>query len=483
MKVSAFANTIFVALISGLFNTVSGECDGLLTENKVTQLNFFESTVGTNTLHLKDGELRYKNVGSFENKPLDLVVTVTSGDYTDIVEPWEDRGKIAPNGNGKYRDMFGNINLQTVPDKPKSGEGNFTMCIVDQVSNEPVTLEQFSWTIYDLDTRDVENGKVGIKEKLIIDAGQAQVYQMVDTAAYPTQVKLSCEDGSPASLTQTCPAGVRTIFHSSEVGVLNDNPTDPANLTDLQKQRSVSFTFVNKSCWSITYDHYCPADQDGYTGTVSECRKYNGGNFLFAGESKQIIEEGECQEPPPPPPTLSPSDSPSSAPSSMPSRSPTSAPSSDPTLPPPACPEDVTIIKTNGITEIDAGQAVQILEQDKDKTSVKVRLYQGWTSTSSRVDRIYYTYKHSNFNQKCHVVKDVTGLVNYEDITIQCYHTKAFARLDICVVDSNGALEPEGDNAEIAQCCKPDLPEVTPAVCYKFVINCASVCADADAIE
>ena len=61
MKVSAFANTIFVALISGLFNTVSGECDGLLTENKVTQLNFFESTVGTNTLHLKDGELRYKS--------------------------------------------------------------------------------------------------------------------------------------------------------------------------------------------------------------------------------------------------------------------------------------------------------------------------------------------------------------------------------------------------------------------------------------
>ena len=464
------------------------------------------------------------------------------------------------------------------------------MCIVEQGTYTPVTLEQFSWTVYDLDERNVDKPgkKICIKEKLIMDAGQAQVYQLVNTAAYPTQVKLSCEDGSPASLTQTCPAGVRTIFHSSEKGVGKDNPSDPANLTDLQKQRSVSFTFVNKSCWTFTYDHYCSVDQPEYTGGIPQCKSYTGGYFVFAGESEQIIEEGECQEPPPPPPTLSPSHTPtdnpsgfpsstptsmpshsptsapssnptvsptpspsdtptdnpsgfpSSAPTSMPSRSPTSAPSSDPSvsptpspsdtptvspsndptgtptndpsgsptispshsptsnpsgsptqkpatlspkiaasLPPSACPEDVTIIKTVGITEIDAGQAVQILEQKK--TFVKVRLYQGWTSTTSRVDRIYYTYKHSRLSQKCHVVDDVTGLVNYEDITIQCYHTKAFAQLDICVVDSGGALDPEGDNAEIAQCCNPNLPEETPTVCYKFVIHCASVCADADA--
>ena len=61
MKVSAFANTIFVALISGLFNTVSGECDGTLTEDKITQLDLSHSTVETNTLHLKDGEIRYKS--------------------------------------------------------------------------------------------------------------------------------------------------------------------------------------------------------------------------------------------------------------------------------------------------------------------------------------------------------------------------------------------------------------------------------------
>ena len=155
--------------------------------------------------------------------------------------------------------------------------------------------------------------------------------------------------------------------------------------------------------------------------------------------------------------------------------------SNSPTLLPPSCPEDVTIINTDGITEIDAGQAVRILEQDT--TSVTVRLYQGWTSSSSTVDRIYYSYRHSSFSQKCHVANDVIGSVDYEDITIQCYHTKAFALLEICVVDSGGALDPAGDNAEIAQCCYPDSPEETPAACYRFVVTCDSVCADTDAVE
>ena len=59
MKISAFA--FCLALISGLFNTVSGECDGTLTEAKITQLDLSHSKVETNTLHLKDGEIRYKS--------------------------------------------------------------------------------------------------------------------------------------------------------------------------------------------------------------------------------------------------------------------------------------------------------------------------------------------------------------------------------------------------------------------------------------
>jgi hypothetical protein len=59
MKV--FALTFLVALTSAaLFDTVSGECDGLLTEDKVTKLDFFDSTVETNTLH-EGGEIRYRS--------------------------------------------------------------------------------------------------------------------------------------------------------------------------------------------------------------------------------------------------------------------------------------------------------------------------------------------------------------------------------------------------------------------------------------
>jgi hypothetical protein len=53
-----FALTFLVALTSALFDTVSGQCDGLLTEDQITKLNFFDSTVETNTLH-EGGEIRY----------------------------------------------------------------------------------------------------------------------------------------------------------------------------------------------------------------------------------------------------------------------------------------------------------------------------------------------------------------------------------------------------------------------------------------
>jgi hypothetical protein len=472
----------------------------------------------------------------FNNEKLDLVVTVTSGDYTDITDVWISRDKVPPNGNG-LRGSFGSINLQTVQGLPKSGEGNFEMCIVKQDTYEPVTLEQFSWTIYDLDERGSDEGTdIVVKERFIMDVGQAKVYQLVTN----TKVQLSCEDGSAAP----CLGGVRTIFHSSEAGNGGDNPSNPNDLTPLQKQRSVSFTFANTSCWQFTYDHYCPVEQPGYTGNIESCKSYRGGNFLFAGESEEIIEDGECLTPSPTPnPTAFPTSSPSSVPTGSPSHVPTDvptgspshvptdvptgspshvptgapsnnpsasgspssdpsgSPSSDPTgspslnpttlspttspsIPPPACPEDVTIIKTDGITKIDAGQAVRILEQDT--TFVTVRLYQGWTSSSSTdnmVDRIYYTYKHSTFGQKCHEAEDVGGLAAYEDITILCYKTKAFAQLDICVADNGGALDPEGDNAEIPNCCYPDLPDGTPVVCYKFIVNCDSVCADAVDVE
>jgi len=466
MKV--FALTIFVTLTSALFDAASGaECDGEQGDRTITELNFFDSNVITTTLHEVGGELRYEDVGVFKDISLDLVVTVTSGDYTDIASTWENRDKNSDGELNGKNGQFGTINLQTVQGNPKSGEGNFKMCIVEKGTNVPVKLEKFSWSIFDLDWRseDVEKpnkvAKISVKEKFIIDASQAKEYRLTSS----TEIEVSCEDD--ADTAPNCEQG-RTIFHSTTYGTGNDNPADPTAMQQFQQDRSVVFTFQDTSCWQFTYDHYCPVDQFDYSyynvdntiiepetcSNFEDADPYSGGNFLFSGNATQISNDGDCFTPSP---TIS----------SSPSHSPTPAPS----IPPPACPEDVKIIHMDGITEVDPGQAIRILNQDTQ--SVTVRLYNGWTSTEEEVDKIFYTYKHDVFSQKCHDATDILGSVNYDDITIQCHHMVAFAELDICVVDVDGALNAEGDNAQIPTCCEPF---DGPTVCYKFVIYCESQC-------
>lgn len=475
----------------------------------VTEFDFFDSILTTNTLHLPDGELRYTDVGMFQNQKLDLRITVTSGDYTDIAQVWSDRGKDPEKKNGKGGDgSFGNINLQTVKGEPKSGEGNFRFCVVNEGTNDPITLEQFSWTIFDLDERgkDKGNNGVGLKEKFIMDVSQAEVYQLIED----TEVVVSCEDGTDSP----CAPGVRTVFHSSTNGKGEDNPEDPNDLTHVQMARSVSFTFKDTSCWDITYDHYCPVDQPGYTATDdTECRKYNGGNFLFSGSAEQIIEEGECLTMSP---TLSPSDSPTatpttssttSEPTSITTESPTSvptflnseippvpygiytsSPSSSPTTGPdfspplPYCAEDLKLLQTNGITEIELDSAIQIVKQDTN--SVTVRLQQSWTSSAEdKLDHIFYQYEEGLFKSDCKEETDVPGGEVYspEDITIQCMHDKPITKMTICVADSDGGfLDPVHDTATVPKCCHPEFDsDVVPTVCYKVLIECSSQCVDA----
>jgi len=326
----------FLALFAA---SASGDdCNGS-QETFITQLNFIDSEVEINTLHLEGGQLRFTNVGyHHNNKPLDIIVTVTSGSYTDIADTWaarteasttgrtwgpEKNGKVLVNGDPS---AFANINLQTVRGKPESGRGNFRMCIVDQESDDEVRLERFSWTVFDADERgeDTNNREV-LKEKMIIDMDQVDFYKL----APDTEIELRCEDeGAAISDGGTCNEG-RTIFHSSTHGKGRDNPTDPDNLTDEQLARSVLFSFVNTACWDFTYDHYCPTEQDGST---RRCKAYDGGNFLFAGNSESLEKDGECITNSP---TLAPTLSPTAA-----TTSPTVAPTGAPTVAP------ITSVKT-----------------------------------------------------------------------------------------------------------------------------------------
>jgi len=299
----------------------------------VTELNFDDSTVSVNTLQKEDGELRYDNVGLFENEPLDLVVTVSSGDYTDIKKVWKKREKKNRNGKEKEEGKIGRINLQTVKNKPKSGEGNFEFCFVKTGTVEPVTLPRFTFTAFDLDDRG-KNTKLGqsIREKVIIDTSQVESFFLTET----TEVKLQCENRTPYS--GTCD-GARTVFRSSRPGGGEDNPIDPNNLTQDQRDRTVEFTFKDKACFELTFDHFCPADQDYWKKeSFGKCKRYNGGFLLFSTATDPTIIDGECEflgneiiERPTSIPTASPTSTPTLSPTGSPTGGPTSSPTASPT--------------------------------------------------------------------------------------------------------------------------------------------------------
>merc|ERR1711988_1110896 len=208
-----------------------------------------------------------------------------------------------------------------------------------------VTVDSFQWTVYDLDERSFTPDECPhcIKEKFIFDTSQAADFTMTND----TEIQLFCEsfelwprkslDADPPSPHLNCPPGDRTVFHSSTVGTLQDNPTNKDDMTRQQLRRSVQFTFMDTSCFSFTYNHYCPPDE---AGVSRNCQWYGSGNFLFAGAAKQLIEEGECITSSPttsPAPTKNPTVSP--APTKNPTVSPTtSAPTGEPTKTPTVSP-------------------------------------------------------------------------------------------------------------------------------------------------
>lgn len=444
-----------LAALSLAFTTplVSAECC-VPDPDTMTQLNLFPSTVVTNELHLDGGELRYNNVGVFEDDTLDLVVTITSGDYTDIAALWEARNKTVPNNTGKRGD-FGTINLQTAKNKPKSGEGNFKFCLVKEGTDDLVTLESFSWTVYDADWRSNDPNNLGnvIREKMLMDISQADAFQL-----YPnmeeSEIKVACEN--PEEEYPYCSG--KTVFHSSTFGTGDDNPDDKDNLTDQQLKRSIAFQFSDTSCWEFTYDHYCPVDQPEYTGSINKCKNYSGGNFLFSGESESIINKSTCIPVP----------SSSEAPSASPSVSPP-----DPTPPEPECPEDIDLIKTVGVTEISLYESVHIISQDT--STVTVGLKNSWVDGDDTIDSIHYQYKIDDFTERCYNSTNVIADEVYNQITIECFHSKPFAELKICVVDDE-ALQ-DGDNAEVPKCCHAD-QEGKDVVCYTLTIDCVTTCVE-----
>jgi len=227
-------------------------------------------------------------------------------------------------------------------------------------SEELATVDSFDWTVFDLDYR--QNG--GLQEKFTMDVSQATSYSVSSNSEIKMWCEeegpaSAIKDGTfsydyidygdnnekktrtgPHYAPPSCAEGVRTVFHSRYEGRTQDNPTDPKSMTDIAIARSIEFRFENTSCWTFKYEHYCPCgdvdgkgdNSDSYcnekggfsdngdvctggkngicptTGQYYDkkyphaCKKYTGGQFLFASTADpKITEEGECSTPAPKP--------------------------------------------------------------------------------------------------------------------------------------------------------------------------------------
>jgi hypothetical protein len=238
-------------------------------------------------------------------------------------------------------------------------------------------------------------------------------------------------------------------------------------------------------------------------------------SFVHSSRYIIVIEKGECITSPPvetssptknptkeptASPTKNPTVYPTKNPTVSPTKNPTMGPTMDPTSPPtsetttslekngagndddfflpPTCPDDVKLIKQQGVTPFpeDTASAVRIISQDT--STVTVKLEQAWMS-STVIDYIYYEYKEDAFDLKCYEEVDVDLNTIYDTITIQCNVMDPTAYLEICVADdiSKEFLNLE-DDGTVPKCCHSTAPEETPTVCYTLEINCETGCAE-----
>jgi len=241
---------------------------------------------------------------------------------------------------------------------------------------------------------------------------------------------------------------------------------------------------------------------------VNDLSELGGGNFEFCAYQVEI----PCEEVPVEcaPPTAEPSSSPTTAsPTFVPTQlattlSPTAVEVAATKAPivtngedddddkffefEPACAQDVKLVAMKGRTEIDPNRVVSIVSQDV--STVTVNLKQGWTSeatnnTISSIERIFYSYRQDNFNQKCYEETEVESDVIFADsIELRCLTNVPYSLLEICVEDE-GFLTSE-DNGIVPKCCHAndgEEEEKTPTVCYTIEIKCVTECVDDDSVS
>jgi hypothetical protein len=194
-------------------------------------------------------ELRYSKVfkAGYEQQPIDLVITVAEG---STYSPFD------TSKNGLWpepadHDQMGQININSAT------ETNFDFRFVASGTNDPYYLSNVLFSVYDLDANRM---KLPNHEYVVFPKPVTNWTLTQDPRT--TVAKSGQNDGT-------------LRFTSTVYGNLADNPTNPNQLTPLQRSKSVTVWYSDTAKFQVTFGHE-------YTKGAPK-RKRGGRNVLFAG--------------------------------------------------------------------------------------------------------------------------------------------------------------------------------------------------------
>jgi len=225
---------------------VIAENGGPVTDKQFHNLHF--TKVSENSLSLLQAQNSIGDLGSGGIRYVDVTTLEVNGEdrQIDCIVTADGYTPYDASKNG-LRGKVGNINLM------HSTSVDLTFSFVDQATNEPATLGEFFFSVFDIDTGDAEEAK-GAKETLTI-------------GGYKEAYLIPREKGGQLDMVHTADG---TSFTGSVHGLGTDNPTDPLVLSETQAQRTVNFKFApGRSSFKFKYN----------LGLASNA----GRNFQFAG--------------------------------------------------------------------------------------------------------------------------------------------------------------------------------------------------------
>lgn len=213
-------------------------------------------------------ELRYSKVFTtgYERQPIDLVIKVAEG---STYSPYN-TARNGLNPEPSDHPQMGQININS------GSETTFDLMFVASGTDDPVDLSNVLFSVYDFD------------ENYIPARGRNPASPNHEYVIFPQPVTNWTLTHDPPTIVLQSGQNDGTLrFTSTKTGGFDDNPTNPYQLTMLQRSKSVTVWYADTSKFQVTFGHE-------YVGALPRKEKA-GRNILFAGPGIY------CPAPSPPP--------------------------------------------------------------------------------------------------------------------------------------------------------------------------------------